>query len=86
MGRIWKPRKQITPRQLGNLLKLYRVHSRDVHLNGKHGKGYRLADFQKPFKRYLPSTLPSIRANVRDIDYEGLMQSSIRALAQDPHG
>jgi hypothetical protein len=55
-GEFGNARKQITPRQLGNLLKLYRVHSRDVHLNGKHGKGYRLADFQKPFKRYLPST------------------------------
>jgi putative DNA primase/helicase len=45
--------KQITTRQLANLLKPYGVHSRDIHVSGEHGRGYRLADFQKPFRSYI---------------------------------
>ena len=45
--------KEITMRQLANLLKPYGVHPRDVRLSGEHGRGYRLADFQKPFRSYL---------------------------------
>jgi hypothetical protein len=64
--------KPITMRQLANLLKPYGVRSRDVHLNGEHAKGYRLADFQRAFKCYLPLPPLSKRANVRNIDYESL--------------
>ena len=51
---LGRSRQPISMRQLGDRLRPYGVHSRDVYPEGKHGKGYRLADFQKAFERYLP--------------------------------
>jgi hypothetical protein len=51
---LGRSRQPISMRQLGDRLRPYGVHSRDVYPEGKHGKGYRLADFQEAFERYLP--------------------------------
>ena len=78
--------KEMTMRQLANLLKPYGVHTRDVRLSGEHGRGYRLADFQKPFRSYITRPPASKCASVRSVHYEALTQNSIHAPIDNPHG
>jgi putative DNA primase/helicase len=47
--------QRITPAQLAKQLKNYRIHSRDIHKDAQHAKGYRRSDFREVFKRYLTS-------------------------------
>jgi len=61
-GRPWaewgKHRKPISPNQLANQLRRFGLHSDTIRIGNQTPRGYKLADFQEPFDRYLPK--PSV--------------------------
>jgi hypothetical protein len=50
----WKQGKPITKNALARLLKSFDVSSGSIRIGSDTGKGYRVADFQEAFSRYLP--------------------------------
>jgi hypothetical protein len=50
--------KPITDRQLAKMLGKYRIKSDDVRPNGMHAKGYKRAQFEDVWARYLPQLSP----------------------------
>jgi hypothetical protein len=62
----WNDGDGIRPRELANKLRPYGVKSRDVHVEGEGRrrtvKGYRSADLEDAWGRYVPVTPDSIRA------------------------
>lgn len=50
--------KPITARQLGQMLKEFRIHSRTLKFNRNSLKGYQRVDFEDAFARYIPASTP----------------------------
>jgi putative DNA primase/helicase len=50
----WRNGKPLTVNQLANLLKEFKVGPGSIRIGGKTPKGYKLADLQEAFDRYLP--------------------------------
>jgi putative DNA primase/helicase len=55
----WKHGRPLTQKQLAGLLAPFRIISATVHPPGlPHGKGYRRADFEEPWRAYCPGQNP----------------------------
>jgi hypothetical protein len=86
--RPWRQinRGAITENWLSRRLRPFGVHSSDIHLDGKHAKGYARANFAEAFERYLPDFESSNRANVQSSINTGENENSKRADGEVAHG
>jgi hypothetical protein len=82
----WKNGRPITATQLGRLLKPFGISPGTIRLEGKTAKGYKRADFEDTFARWLPSrsVTPSQVSNLLGFEPKPKRHTEANVTAQNP--
>ncbi|MNG11159.1 hypothetical protein D3C84_946750 [compost metagenome] len=74
----------MTPRQLSSKLADFGIKSKDIRIGATNKKGYDMADFADPFRRYLSSGCPASAETTRQPKSGAASSSFQSATASSP--